>query len=187
MRTLLIWLLAGMFTALALPVMATPCVVSDVTVEGAAADSCAGMFSGNVNDLADVNGALGSSYDLFINAETLGVTVDGVTFYADGTLSFADLFGDTIAIALKQNTHWAVFEVDLSSRSIGINGLWDGTWSTSGMQWDNKPSTSDSCEGCGGLSHGILVSYRSRDHEIPEPAAIGLLGLMLLGLALTRR
>lgn len=163
---------------------ATPCVVSDVTVEGSAANACAGMFDGNVNSLADVNAALGTSFDEFINAETLGVTVGGVTFNADGTLTFEDWFGDTVAIALKQNTHWAVFMVDLTSRTIGLDGLWNGTWSTSGMQWDNKPDT-PRCEGCGGLSHGILVSYK--EHEVPAPLSVGLLGLSLLALSLVRR
>lgn len=180
--------MSGVFLAAAMMLtptaLAAPCVVSDLTVEGAAADACAGMFEGNVNSVADVNAELGTSFDQFINAETLGVTVDGVTFNADGTLTFEDWFGDSVAIALKQNTHWAVFMVDLSSRTIGLDGLWNGTWSTSGMHWDNKPDT-PRCEGCGGLSHGILVSYK--EHEVPAPLAVGLFGLALLGLSLVSR
>lgn len=167
---------------------ATLCVVSDVTVEGSDAYACAGMFDGNVNSLADVNAALaalgGTPFDEFINAETLGVTVGGVTFNADGTLTFEDWFGDTVAIALKQNTHWAVFMVDLTSLTIGLDGLWNGTWSTSGMHWDGNDGARG-CQGCGGLSHGILVSYKK--HEVPAPLSIGLLGLSLLALSLVRR
>ena len=184
MKTLMSGVLLAAALAFAPGALATPCVVADVKVEGSEANACAGMFDGNVNSVADVNAELGTSFDQFINAEDLGVTVDGVTFNADGTLTFEDLFGDSIAIALKQNTHWAVFMVDLTSRTIGLDGLWNGTWSTSGMHWDGNDGVRG-CQGCGDLSHGILVSYRHQ--EVPAPLAVGLLGLALLGLSLARR
>lgn len=150
----------------------TACSTSDVTLEGSTAISCAGMFEGNVNSLEDVNTALGSSYTEFDS-----LTTEGNSF------SFSDIYSNIIEIVLKQNTHWAVYQFDLSLLN-NLDGVWDGTWSTSGMEWDNKPKVAG-CQGCGGLSHGAIVG--DPISEVPVPGTLGLLGLGLIGLGAIRK
>ena len=150
------------------------CDVNDVTIEGVAADSCTGMFPGNVNSLADINTATGGSYDLLSTAAVFGA----------GVFSFTDTIGDTVAVALKQSTLWAVFIFDLATRDTGADGIWNGTWNTSDMTWDNN-SRVLGCQGCGGLSHGIIAGMSVS--EVPVPGTLGLLGLGLLGLGAVRR
>lgn len=151
-------------------VNASTCSVSDVTIEGQSASSCSGMFSGNVNSLADVNAALSASY-----TEYVPLTWDGNSF------SFDDVYSNIVEIVLKQNTHWAVYKFDLSTLN-NADGIWDGTWDTSGIQWDNNSGVAG-CQGCGGLSHSVIVGDIN---EVPLPGTLGLLGLGLLGLGVVR-
>ena len=163
--------------------LAVPCVATDVTLEGQAADACFGMYSGNVNSLADINAALAASYTGYI-AEDLPNSGDGTYFDADGTFAIADLYGDALAVALKQNTRWAVFVFDLSSLSDGGDGVWNGSWNTSGSQWDGN-SNVNGCQGCGGLSHGAFVW--KDEYRVDAPGSLGLLLLGGLGVMLGAR
>ena len=149
---------------------ASTCSVSDVTIEGQSASSCSGMFSGNVNSLEDVS-ALGTSY-----SEYVPLTWDGNSF------SFNDVYSNIVEIVLKQNTHWAVYKFDLSTIS-NTNSIWEGTWSTSGMQWDNNANVAG-CQGCSGLSHSALVGDLN---EVPLPGTLALFGLGLVGLGAIRK
>lgn len=169
-------ILAAAFSsqAFAATVTTAVCDVNDVTIEGTAADSCTGMFSGNVNSLEDINTATGGSYDL--------MSTDAV--FGAGTFSFTDTIGDTVAVALKQSTLWAVFIFDLTTRSTGADGLWNGTWNTNNLSWDGKPLVRG-CQGCGELSHGMIAGMSIS--EVPVPGTLSLLGLGLLGLGAVRR
>lgn len=171
MKKLALVILATLAFKVSAATIAT-CSTSDVTLEGSAAISCAGMFEGNVNSLEDVNGALGSSY-----TEYDPITVDGNTF------SFTDAYSNIIEIVLKQNTHWAIYRFDLSLLD-NVDGIWNGAWSTSGMQWDNKVNVAG-CQGCGGLSHSSIVG--DPISEVPLPGTLSLFGLGLLGLGTIRR
>ena len=153
----------------------TLCNVNDVTIDGNAADACVGMIDGNVNSLSDINSIISTDYSYYTSTD--------ITFGA-GTFSFADVYGDRVGIAIKQNTKWAVYEFDLSDDLTGPDNVWNGTWSTNGSQWDGNPRVVG-CQGCGGLSHGALVYDGST--EVPVPGTLGLLGLGLMGLGALRR
>lgn len=168
------FILALAFSSQALAATLTTCNVNDVTIEGTAADSCQGMFSGNVNSLEDINAATGGSYDLMSTDAAFGA----------GVFSFTDTIGDTVALALKQSTLWAVFIFDLTTRDTGADGIWNGTWNTSTLTWDNN-SRVRGCQGCGGLSHGMIAGMSIS--EVPVPGTLSLLGLGLLGLGAVRR
>ncbi len=163
--------------------LAVPCVVTDVTIEGQAAEACFGMYSGNVNSLADINAALGASYIGYL-AEDLPDDGDGLYFEGDGSFALVDLYGDALAVALKQNTHWAVFVFDLTAVSNGGDGVLNGTWDTSGSQWDGN-NNANGCQGCGGLSHGAFVW--KDELRVDAPGSLGLLLLGGLGVMLGAR
>lgn len=168
--------LAIILAALAFKVSAatvtTTCVTSDVTLEGSDSISCSGMFDGNVNSLEDVNTALGTAYTEFDPIQISG-----------NTFSFSDVYSSIVEIVLKQNTHWAVYRFDLSLLD-NLDGIWNGTWSTSSISWDNKPKVAG-CQGCGGLSHSGIVG--DPISEVPLPGTLSLLGLGLIGLGAVRR
>lgn len=152
-------------------VYAATCSVSDVKIEGVSAVSCAGIFSGNVNSLEDVNTALSSSYTDYSN---LLVT--------ENTFSFSNIYSNEIEIVLKQNTSWAVYRFDLNSLN-NVDGVWNGTWSTTGIQWDGN-SRASGCQGCGELSHAAIAGNIS---EVPVPGTLSLLGLGLVALGALRK
>jgi hypothetical protein len=77
-----------------------------------------------------------------------------------------------------------VFIFDLVGRSPGSDGIWNGTWNTSNLSWDNN-SQVRGCQGCGDLSHGMVAGFDVQ--EVPVPGTLGLLGLGLLGLGAVRR
>ena len=171
MKTILSIAFATMFSAQAL---ASVCTLTDVTIEGVAADSCVGMIEGNFNSLADVNNITSGSYDVESSDALFG----------DGIFSFSDTIGNSVAVALKQNTTWAVFTFDLSTRSTGGDGVWNGTWNTNNLSWDGKPLVRG-CQGCGGLSHGMVVGMDVS--QVPIPGTLSLLGIGLIGLGAVRR
>jgi len=165
-------LLAALLLTSSAASYAATCSLTDVTIEGANASSCSGMYDGNFNDVTDINSVLETSYSSYEE-----MVVDGNSF------SFSTAFSNLVEIVLKQNDHWAIYHFDLSLLNDGGDGKWDGTWSTSGVHWDNKPNVVG-CQGCGGLSHGAIVGDLS---EVPVPGTLGLMALGLIGLGTIRR
>lgn len=161
----------SVLAALSFEVNAASCSLSDVTIEGASAISCVGMLDGNANSLEDVNGVLSTSYTDIAPLQT-----------SEETFSFEAVYSNIVEIVLKQNTSWAIYRFDLSALD-NIDGVWNGTWSTSGLHWDNKPDVRG-CQGCGELSHSFVVGNLN---EVPLPGTLGLLGIGLLGLGAIRR
>lgn len=149
------------------------CVATDVTLDGTAATSCHGLYSGNVNSVEDINTVMGSDYSDMLNID-----------FEKGTWSVSDTVPAGFVLALKQNTMWAVYTFDFSN-AIARDGFWWGTWNTSGIQWDNKPMVKG-CQGCGELSHAI-VAFSPLTSEVPLPGTLSLLGIGLVGLGAIRR
>ena len=174
MKSFFAAIFAVAISAQALATTVSSCVLGDVTIEGRAANSCVGMMEGNVNSLEDINAATSGTYDV--------TSLDAV--FGTGIFSFSDTIGDSVAVALKQNTHWAVFLFDLTGRDPGLDSIWNGTWNTNNMSWDNNPRVRG-CQGCGGLSHGLIAGFNVS--EVPLPGTLSLLGLGLLGLGVVRR
>lgn len=153
---------------------AATCSLSDVVIEGVSAQSCSGMFSGNFNELSDINDVLGSSY---IQYDAITTNVSELSAF-----SFSTSYHNIVEIVLKQNTTWASYKFDLSLLDSGSDGLWNGVWSTAGSNWDGKVDIAG-CQGCGDLSHAALLSYGS---EVPVPGTLALLSLGLLSLGFLR-
>lgn len=167
MTRIVAFIAAALFSINAL---AATCSVSDVKIEGVSAQSCSGMYRGNVNSLEDINTALGTSYD----------TIDPLNYIGRRFTLDADISG-VIEIVLKQNTNWATYRFDLSTIT-NLDDIWSGVWSTRGEHWDNNTRRAG-CQGCGGLSHGFVVSSST----VPVPGTLGLLGIGLAGLIGLRR
>lgn len=159
-------------TMLSMNAFGATCSLDDVAIEGVSATSCVGMNEGNVNSLEDVNNTLSTSY-----TDISPLIVSGNTFIVD------NVYSNVFEVVLKQNTLWAIYRFDLTALDPGVDGVWSGTWSTDGMQWDGNLDTRG-CQGCGGLSHGFIVGNVS---EVPLPGTLGLFGIGMLGLGVLRR
>ena len=186
-------------------VQAAPCGTTtgldttNVTFRLSPSDDCAGVFSGNVNDVGDFNtasaggpagGVFGGGWDVTLD-EGGSVTIDGVTFgltadtnTTEGSwlLTFEAASATTIvqdlAVALKASNAWAVYLFD--NESFTTTGSGEGTFKIS---FENNGGQIPD------LSH-MIIAFRDGDGitpPVPEPTTAMLLGSGLVALVVGSR
>jgi hypothetical protein len=180
---------AGPFSTIA---VATPIVCEDTTVnhmvmDDTQASGCLGAGVGNIsgNPATDdwlLSGGSSAGYTLSSKDDAsnpfsiMTTQAMSTSSGSSGTWSIDPSFWltNTVgAIGFKFGTgnrpdEWFVFEL--------IQGVSSGTW-----EFINVFRRG------GGLSHTNLYSTNEPPHDVPEPGALGLLGLGLIGLAISRR
>ena len=169
---------------------------SDVTFRGSNSDDCAGVFSGNVNDVSDFNtnsaggpasGVFDGGWEVTLD-EGGTVTIDGVTFgltadtnvpEGEWTLTFSAPTPTTItkdlAVALKASTAWAAYLFD--DEVFTTDGVGEGTFKISFLNPGGQIPD---------LSH-MIIAFRDGAPSVPEPTTAMLLGTGLLALAVGSR
>ncbi|MGM0451085.1 MAG: PEP-CTERM sorting domain-containing protein [Pseudomonadota bacterium] len=161
---------------------------SDVTLGGGSASECFGAYKGNNStdpllwndntwnhvskiDINEDGGGMQSNGLIGIDFEG-GVDSDGLWSFSGDASDWGSFFLVTKA---ANNPGWAAYYFDDLDGLASLDGSFTIPWTAGNGPNENNPA----------LSH--LSLYAQTVASVPEPATLGLMGLGLLGLGLSRR
>lgn len=161
---------------------------SDVTLGGASASECFGAYTGNNStnplpwngntwthvskiDISEGGGGMQSNGLIDINFQG-GVDSDGLWSFSG---DFSDWSSFFLVTKAANDPGWAAYYFDDLDGLASMDGSFTIPWTVGNGPKQNNPA----------LSH--LSLYAQTVRSVPEPATLGLMGLGLLGLGLSRR